>query len=79
MKNKTKWPVQNLLARRQQQVLRRWLRKFKTLSHTEKVVCICESEVGDNLSDGEERSMEDLINFQEGIDESSNFQVGNGK
>jgi hypothetical protein len=42
-----KWHVQKLLARRQQQVLRRWLREVETLSDTEKVVYICEPEVGE--------------------------------
>jgi hypothetical protein len=43
----------------------------------EEMVCICEPEVGENLSDEEKRSMEDLMNFQEGSDEDSYFQVGN--
>jgi hypothetical protein len=44
-----------LLARRKQQVLRRWLREVETLSDTEKLVCICEPEVGEYLSDEERR------------------------
>jgi hypothetical protein len=45
-------------------VLRRWLRHAKNLSATEEeVVYICEPEVGRNLSDEEERLVEDLIDF----------------
>jgi hypothetical protein len=41
------------------------------------MVCICEPEVGETLSDEEERSVSGLINCQEGRDEFSNCQVGN--
>jgi hypothetical protein len=40
-------------------------------------VYICEPEVGENLNDEERRSSRDLIDYQEGSDEISNFQVGN--
>jgi len=53
-----------------------WLRYAKSLSDTE-LVCICEPEVGETLSDEEERSVSGLINCQEGRDEFSNCQVGN--
>jgi hypothetical protein len=56
-----------LISRRQKKNLRRWLRHVETLSATEEeMVYICEPEVGRNLSDEEERSIEDLIDFQEG-------------
>jgi hypothetical protein len=58
-------------------VLRRWLREVETLSDREKVVYICEPEVGESLSDEEEKRSVDLINCQEGSDEISDFQVGN--
>jgi hypothetical protein len=32
LKRKARWPVQKLLARRQQQVLKRWLRHAENLS-----------------------------------------------
>jgi hypothetical protein len=77
MKQRVKWLVQKLFSRRQQQVLKRWLRHAENLSDTkEKMVYICEPEVGENLSEEEVRSI-DLINYQEGRDEFSNFQVGN--
>jgi hypothetical protein len=59
-------------------LLRRWLRHAENLSDTEQeMVYICEPEVGRTLSDEEGRSVKGLINFQEGRDEFSNFQVGN--
>ena len=76
LNKKEKWPVQKLLARKQQQELRKWLRYAKSLSDTE-LVCICEPEVGETLSDEEERSISDLMNDQEGRDDFSNCQVGN--
>jgi hypothetical protein len=42
------------------------------------MVHICERETRKNLSDEEGRSVIDLVNCQEGRDEFSNFQVGNG-
>jgi hypothetical protein len=61
MKTKVKWPIQKFLATKQQQNLRKWLRYAKNLSDID-LVCICEPEVGENLSDEEERSDSDLIN-----------------
>jgi hypothetical protein len=71
LKLKVRWLLSNkLVSRRQWQVLRRWLRHAENLSATkEEMVCVCEAEVGRNLSDEEERSAEDLIDFQEGRDE----------
>jgi hypothetical protein len=53
--------------------LRRWLRHVENLSDIEeKVIHICEPEIGRNLSDEEEvRSVKGLINCQEGRDEFS--------
>jgi hypothetical protein len=76
LNRKAKWHVQNLLAKKQQQKLRKWLSYAKSLSDTEPV-CICEPEVGENLSDEEERLVSGLINCQEGRDKFSNCQVGN--
>jgi hypothetical protein len=60
---------------KEEENLRRWLRHVETLSATEEeMVYICEPEVGRNLSDEEERSVEDLIDFQEGRDEGSDFR-----
>jgi hypothetical protein len=48
------WPVHKLLARRQQQVVRKWLRHVENLSSIEeKVIHTCELEIGMNLSDEE--------------------------
>ena len=60
LKRKVKWPVRRLLAKKQQQELRKWLRCVESLSDTE-LVCICEPEVGETLSDEEEGSVSDLI------------------
>jgi hypothetical protein len=68
------------LARKQQQELRKWLRYVENLSETEEeLVCICELEVGETLSDEEGRSVTVLINCQEGRSEISSCQVGNGR
>jgi hypothetical protein len=58
-----KMAVQKLMSRRQQQMLKRWLRHAKNLSDTEEeVVHICEPETGKGLSDDEDmRSLGDLI------------------
>jgi hypothetical protein len=79
LKRKEKWLVQNLLARKQQQELRRWLRELENLSDIEEeLIHICEPEIGRHLSDEEEvRSDKDLINCQERRDGFSYFQVGN--
>jgi hypothetical protein len=43
-----------------------------------RMVHVCEPETGRNLSDDEEkRSLEDLVNCQEGRNESSDCQMGN--
>jgi hypothetical protein len=78
MKKKVKWPVKRLLARGQQQLLKRWMRYVKSLRDEEEVVHICEPEVGRHLSDEEEmRSDKDFINCQESRDGFSYCQVGN--
>jgi hypothetical protein len=81
MKKKVKWSVKRLLARGQQQLLKRWLRHAENLSDTEEeMIHICEPEIGRHLSDEEEvRSDEDLINCQVGRNGLSSFQVGNRK
>jgi hypothetical protein len=76
LNREAKWPVQNMLARKQQQELKKWLRYVESLSDIE-MVCICEPEVGETLDDEEERSVLDLINCQEGRDEFSNCHMGN--
>jgi hypothetical protein len=75
---RVKWHVQKLLARRQQQVVRKWLRHVENLSGIEeKVIHICEPEIGRNLSDEEEmRSTRDLMNCQEGRDKFLYFHMG---
>jgi hypothetical protein len=78
LNKKEKWPVQKLLARKQQQAVRRWLRYDEKLNDIEEeLVFICEPEVGETLSDEEGRSVTGLINYQQGRDEFSNFHVGN--
>jgi hypothetical protein len=79
IKKKVKWSVKRLLARGQQQLLKRWLMYVKNLIDTkEEVVYVCELEIGRHLSDEEEvRSDKDLINCQESRDGFSYCQVGN--
>jgi hypothetical protein len=67
MKTKVKWPVKELLARRQQRLLKGWMRYTESLKDIEEVVHVCEPEAGRNLSDDEEeRSLEDIVNYQVG-------------
>ena len=54
MKKKVKWPFKELLSKGQQRMLKIWLRYAEILNDTE-LVCICEPEVGETLSDEEER------------------------
>jgi len=63
MRKKVKWPVKILLARGQQQLLKRWLRHVENLSDTkEEMIHICEPEIRRHVSDEEEvRSNKDLI------------------
>jgi hypothetical protein len=79
LNRKVKWHVQKLLARKQQQELRKWLRHVETLSDIEEeLIHIYEPETGINLSDEEEkRFIEDLIKCQGGRSELSSCQVGN--
>jgi hypothetical protein len=78
MKTKVKWPVREMLARRQRRMLKMWLRHAEILRDEEEMVHVCEPEAGRNLSDKDEmRSLEDLRDFQEGRTKISNFQVGN--
>jgi regulator of replication initiation timing len=70
MRKKLKWPVKRLLARGQQQLLKKWFRRVENLSDIEEdMIHICELEFGRHLSDEEEvRSDKDLINCQESRD-----------
>jgi hypothetical protein len=76
-KAKEKWPVKELMARRQCRLLRGWLRHAENLDGPEEMVQVCEPEIGRIL--GEENEMgsaEDLKNCQEGREEIPVFQVG---
>jgi hypothetical protein len=67
-KAKEKWPVKELMVRRQCRLLRGWLRYAENLNGPEEeMVQICEPETGRNLS--ELGSAEDLKNCQEGREE----------
>jgi hypothetical protein len=75
LKRTTRWPVQKLLARRQQQVLKRWLRHAENLSHKGK-------RSGKSLIDfqvGNEKGSVDLVNCQVGRGDIPDFQVGKGE
>jgi hypothetical protein len=76
-KLKVKWPVKELMARRQRRLLRRWLRHAENLNGPEKMVQVCEPETGRSLSSEEELgSAEDLKDCQEGSPEIPNCQEG---
>jgi hypothetical protein len=69
MKRKVKWPVMELVAKRQQRLLKRCLRHANSLRDEQKeMVQVCEPETGRNLSDVEDelRSENDLKDCQEG-------------
>jgi hypothetical protein len=74
LKRTTKWPVQKLLARGKQQVLKRWLRYAENLSDEGK-------RSGRGLIGfqvGNEKGSVDLVNCQVGRGDIPNFQVGKG-
>jgi hypothetical protein len=80
MKTKIKCLVRELVPRRQQRLLKGWLRHAENLNRSEEeMVQVCEPEAGGNLSDAEDdmRSAEDLKECQESREEIPNFQEGN--
>jgi hypothetical protein len=77
MKMKEKWPVKELMARRQHRLLRGWLRHAKNLDEPEEMVQVCELETGRTLDAEDEMGLaEDLIDCQEDSQEIPNFQEG---
>jgi hypothetical protein len=80
MKKKVKWPVQKLLARGHQRLLRVWMRYVQNLRGEEEMVHICEPKTGRHLNDDEEkRSKKSLKNCQVSSEELSGCQKGNEK
>jgi hypothetical protein len=78
MKTKVKWPVKELVAKRQQRLLKGWLRHAENLNRPEEMVQVCEPEAGRNLSSEDDMgSAEDLKDCQEGRTEVPNCQEGN--
>jgi hypothetical protein len=75
LKRTNKWHVQILLARRQKNVLKRWLRHAENLNDEGKKSSrdLIDFQVGN-----EKRSV-DLLNFQECRGETPIFQVGKGE
>jgi hypothetical protein len=75
LKRTTKWSVQKLLARRKQQVLKKWLRHVGNLSGEGKrssrglIDCQVSNENGSV----------DIVKCQEGRGDIPNFQVGKGE
>jgi hypothetical protein len=59
---KVKWPVKELMVRRQRRLLKEWLRYAENLNGPkEEMVQVCELETGDILGeDNESGSAEDL-------------------
>jgi hypothetical protein len=83
MKMKVKWSVRELVVRRQQRLLKAWLRHAENLNGPEEeIVQVCELEAGRNLSDidDEQRSAEGLrdchvcLKCKESREEIPNFQ-----
>jgi hypothetical protein len=77
-KPKEKWPVKELMARRQHRLLRGWLRHAENLDGPEEMVQVCEPETGRNLSDDKDEmgSAKDLKDCQEDSQEIPNCQEG---
>jgi hypothetical protein len=76
-KPKAKWPVKELMARRQCRLFRGWLRHAENLDGPEEMVQVCEPETGRNLgSEDELGSAEDLKDCQEDSQEIPNCQEG---
>jgi hypothetical protein len=61
-----------VVSQKAKKLMRKWLRHVEGLRDTKEVVYICDPEVGKTLSDEEGRSIEDLIDFQEGSDGNLN-------
>ena len=77
MKTKAKWPVKELMDKKQRRLLRGWLRHAENLDGPEEMVQICELKTGRILDEENEMgSVEDLKNCQEGREEIPNCQVG---
>jgi hypothetical protein len=84
-KLKVKWPVRQLMVRRQQRLLRRWLRYAGDLKATEEeeMICYCWPETGRSLDDWDDeedemRSSEDLKSCHEDREEEiPDCQEGN--
>jgi hypothetical protein len=79
MKIKVKWPVRELVAKRQQGLLKRWLRHAEILrDDEEEMVHVCDREARRNLSDDEgKRSLEYLNDCQVSSEEILDCQLGN--
>jgi hypothetical protein len=79
MKTRVKWPIQELVARRHQKLLKGWLRHVENLNGLEEeMVRVCEPEARRNLSSEDGiGSAEDLKYCQEDRTEIPNFQEGN--
>jgi hypothetical protein len=80
---KMKWPVREMLIIRYHKLLKEWLRYVETLKAIEEeLVQICEPEIGESLNDLESkmRSIDDLMDYQEGREEEIPvFHEGNDK
>jgi hypothetical protein len=77
-KPKVNWPVKQLMVKRQQKLLKGWLRHAENLNGPKQMVQVCELEAKRNLSDAEDEmgSVEDLKHCQEGREEILDCQVG---
>ena len=78
-KPKEKWPIKELMVRRQHRLLKRWLRYAENLNGPEEeMVQVCEPETRRGLDDEENElgSAEDLKHCQEGREEIPDCQEG---
>jgi hypothetical protein len=76
---KVKWPIKELMVRRQRRLLKGWLRYTENLNGPEEMVQVCEPETWRGLNDAESELglVGDLTNCQEGREEIPVCQVGN--
>jgi hypothetical protein len=77
VKTKVKWPVKELMAKRQCRMLRGWLRHTENLDGPKEMVHICEPETEKNLDEEDKMgSAKDLKNCQVGRIEIPNCHEG---
>jgi hypothetical protein len=71
MKKAARWPIQQLISRRQRHMLKVWIKEVDKLKADDREVCICEPEQGPILGKGddEKRPVEGLMDSKESLDQ----------